>query len=119
MEEPRVLPFQQLTQLQLHDSPMAASAILIMISEMLQLEVLEVSKCTHHGPFELLDFDVTALSRLPKLRLVDLSGSKLWVDTSFPEAVRGENGLPLQVAQHLMCLQRARPGIEWVLGNNW
>jgi hypothetical protein len=46
---------------------------------------------------------------------VDLSGSLLWADTSGHEAVHGNN-LPLRVEQHLMCLQRANPDIEWVLG---
>jgi hypothetical protein len=119
MEEPRALPFQQLTQLQLQDSPMAANAILIMISEMPQLEVLEVFKCRRHGAFELLDFDAATLARLPKLRRVDLSGSLLWADTSGHEAVHGDNMqtyLPLRVVHHLMCLQLANPNVEWVLG---
>jgi hypothetical protein len=120
MEEPRPLPLQQLTRLQLEDSHMAASAILILISEMPRLEVLKVLKSWHLGAFELLDFDVAVLSRLPKLRLVDLSGSKLWANTSGHEAVQGKdmrNYLPLRVVHHLMSLQRANPNIEWVLGS--
>jgi hypothetical protein len=93
------------------------SDVLVIISELPKLEILEVLEFRDPG-FELVDFDAAALSGLPSLRLVDLEGSKLWVDTSFAEAA-GSDGLPLQVAQHLMCLQRARPGIEWVLGNNW
>ena len=118
MEEPRTLCFQQLTRLQLENSRMAASDILIVISEMPQLEVLEVLDTTD-PKFELLKFDVAALSRLPKLRRVDLSGSLLWDDASGHEAVHGGNVqkyLPLRVEQHLMCLQRTNPAIEWVLG---
>ena len=118
MEEPRALPFQQLTQLQLQDSHLAASAILVVISEMPQLEILELLDCTDPG-FQLLAFDATALSRLPKLRLVDLSGSLLWAHTSGNEAVHGDNVLeflPLRVVQHLVSLQRANPDVQWVLG---
>ena len=121
MDKLRPLPFKQLTRLQVQKSHHTASDVLNMMWDLPQLEVLEVLN-TRYPRFELLDFDVTALSRLPKLRLVDLLGSKLWVDMAFPEAaVRGENmqnGLPMQVAQHMMCLQRARPGVEWVLGSN-
>ena len=116
MEEPRPLAFQQLTRLQLENSRLAASAILVLISEMPQLEVVEFK--SRHGAFELLGFDVTALSRLPKLRLVDLSGSKLWSNTSRRDAVRGQDMrsyLPLRVVHQQMCLQRANPDVEWVL----
>ena len=117
MEEPQPLRFQQLTRLHLEDSHMAASGILTVISEMPQLEVLAVLDI--NPDFELLDFDVAALARLPKLRLVNLSGSLLWDDTLGYEAVHGDNVqeyLPLRVEQHLVCLQRANPAIEWVLG---
>ena len=120
MEDPRPLPFQQLTRLQLHDSQMAASDILIVISEMPQLEILEVRDCTNPG-FELLAFDAAALSRLPKLRLVDLTRSVLWASTSDHEAVHGDSVLkylPLRVVQHLVSLQRANPAIEWMLGRD-
>jgi hypothetical protein len=120
MEEPRPLPFKQLTRLQLQDSQMAASDILIVISEMPQLEILEVLDCTDVG-FQLLAFDVTALSRLPKLRLVDLSESVLWADVAGGTPVQGKDMLkylPLRVVQHLMCLQRANPDIVWVLGKD-
>ena len=118
MEEPQPLCFQQLTRLQLKDSHLAASDILVVISEMPQLEILEVHSSSREM-FELLAFDATALSRLPKLRLVDLSGSLLLDDASGHEAVHGGNVqkyLPLRVQQHLMCLQRANPDIKWVLG---
>jgi hypothetical protein len=121
MEEPRPLPFQQLTRLQLQDSQMAASDILIVISEMPQLEILEVLDCTDPG-FQLLAFDVTALSKLPKLRLVDLSESVLWADVAGgTPAVQGKDMLeylPLRVIQHLMSLQRTNADIEWVLGKD-
>ena len=122
MEEPQPLPFQQLTRLQLEDSRMTTSDVLIVISEMPRLEVLAVHNSTISSlteTFELLKFDAAALSRLPKLRLVDLSGSLLWADTSGHEAVHGDNMqkyLPLLVVQHLMSLQRAKPDVEWVLG---
>jgi hypothetical protein len=110
MEDPQPLPFQQLTRLQLEDSHLAASDILVVISEMPQLEILEVLDCADPG-FELLAFDATALARLSKLRLVDLSGSVLWADTSGRhETVHGDNVLkylPVRVVQHLVSLQRA------------
>jgi hypothetical protein len=115
MEEMRPLAFQQLTRLQLEDSHLAASDILVLTSEMPRLEVLKVAS----GACELLDFDAAALARLPKLRLVDLSGSKLWANTSDHDAVQGKDMrglLLLPVVHHLMCLQRANPNIEWVLG---
>ena len=120
MEDPQPLPLQQLTRLQLQYIQMAASDILVVISELPQLEILEVLECTDQV-FELLAFDAAALSRLPKLRLVDLSGSVLWADTSGHEAVHGDNVqkyLPLRVVQHLMSLQRTNPDIAWVLGED-
>lgn len=92
--------------------------ILVMISELPQLEVLEVLGVIWQA-FELLDFDATALSRLPNLRLVDLSGSLLWADPGGGTPVQGKDMLeylPLRVVQHLVSLQRAYPTIEWVLG---
>ena len=118
MEDPRPLPFRQLTRLQLEDSHLAASDILVVISDLPQLKILEVLDCTDPG-FELLAFDATALSRLPKLRLVDLSRSMLWAHTSGNEAVHSDNVLeylPLRVVQHLVSLQRANPDVQWVLG---
>ena len=118
MEEPQPLRFQQLTRLQLEHSRMATSDVLILISELPQLEVLAVLNVTWQV-FELLDFDATALSRLPKLRLVDLSGSLLWADPGGGTPVQGKDMLeylPLRVVQHLVSLQRAYPTIEWVLG---
>ena len=120
MQETQPLRFQQLTRLQLQDSRMAASDILIAISELPRLEILEVRNCTDPG-FELLAFDAAALSRLPKLRLVDLSWSVLWAHTSGHEGVPGDDVqkyLPLRVVQHLVSLQRANPAIEWVQGND-
>ena len=120
MEETQPLRFQQLTRLQLHDSQMGASDILVVISEMPQLEILEVRDCTDPS-FELLAFDAAALSRLPKLRLVDLSRSVLWAYTSGHEAMPDDDVqkyLPLRVVQHLVSLQPANPAIEWVLGND-
>jgi hypothetical protein len=120
IEVPLPLPHKQLTRLQLQIGEYDVRDILVMISELARLEVLEVLGVTWHA-FQLLDFDATALSRLPKLRLVDLSGSLLWDDASVDKPVQGpdmKKYLPLRVVHHLMSLQRANPNIEWVLGSD-
>lgn len=92
-----------------------------MISELPQLEVLEVLN-TRYPRFELLDISVAALSRLPKLRLVDLSMSLLWEYQSGHEAMHSNEYmpgyLPFRVVHHLLSLQRANPNIQWVLGSS-
>ena len=117
---PLPLSYTQLTRLQLQIGEYDVREILVMISELAQLEVLEVLGVTWRA-FELLDFDATALSRLPKLRRVDLSGSLLWDDASVDKPVRGDDMrkyLPLRVVHHLISLQRANPKVEWVLGSD-
>jgi hypothetical protein len=119
IEVPLPLPHKQLTRLQLQIGEYEIRDILVMISELARLEVLEVLGVRWRA-FELLAFDATTLSRLPTLRLVDLSGSLLWDDTSGHDAVQGgdmRDYLPLRVVHHLMCLQRANhPNVEWLLG---
>jgi hypothetical protein len=113
------LPYKQLTELQIGECDV--HDILVMISELARLEVLAVLGVTWRA-FEVLDFNATALSRLPKLRLVDLSRSLLWDDASVDKPVEGpdmKNYLPLRVVHHLMSLQRANPNVEWVLRNDF
>ena len=87
---PLPLPHKQLTRLRLQIGEHDIRNILVMISELARLEVLEVLGVTRRA-FELLAFDATALARLPKLRLVDLSGSLLWDDASVDKPVRGSD----------------------------
>lgn len=112
------LPFQQLTRLQLRGSSYRVAEVLTMISELAELEILEVLETVR--AFMLLAFDAAALSELPKLRLVNLSGSLLWEDQHYSR-VTGDakrEYLPLPVVRQLMSLQRAHPNIEWDLGNH-
>jgi hypothetical protein len=107
----------------LQDGDYGVSDILIMISELPQLEVLEVLDFTIQA-VELRAFDAAVLARLPKLRQVDLSGSLLWDgpsdddDASSHQPVQGDDMvqyLPVRVVQQLMDLQRAYPNITWVV----
>lgn len=120
--EPQPLPFQQLTQLQLHDGDYDVSDVLTMISALPQLEVLEVLDFTIEA-LELRAFDAAVLSRLPQLRRVDLSGSLLWEDPSHDDPsghqpVQGDDMvdyLPVRVVQQLLHLQRTYPNITWAV----
>ena len=109
-KEPHPLPFQQLTRLQLESGSCNARDVLTMVSDLPGLEVLEMIDLMCQA-FELRAFDAAALSKLPKLRLVGLSGTPfLWGepfsdDTSGHQAVQGQ----------LMQLQRACPNITWVV----
>ena len=98
-----------------------------MVSDLSGLEVLGILEFMCRD-FELRAFDAAALSRLPKLRLVDLSGSVLWGDpysddtsdndTSGHQPVRGYDMvkyLSLGVVQHLLHLQRVYPNSTWVV----
>ena len=117
---PLPLPHKQLTRLRLQIGEHDVRNFLVMISELARLEVLEVLGVTRRA-FELLAFDATALARLPKLRLVDLSGSLLWDDALVDRPVRGSDMkeyLALRVVNRLMSLQRANANVEWVLGND-
>ena len=111
------LPFQQLTRLQLRNRGSRYSYklrdILTKASGLRQLEVLEVLEARQ--ALDLGAFDATALSRLPKLRLLNLTGSLLW-SLHTTTATRRVQMDQLQTVQHLMNLQRRFPNIEWVLG---
>jgi hypothetical protein len=114
------LPYQQLTRLQLPGGRYLVPDIRIMISELPQLEVLEVLETDE--AFELLAFDAAVLSKLPKLRLVKLSGSLLGDEQSTHMPVNGDarwEDLPLPLFRKLTALQQVNPNIEWALGASW
>jgi hypothetical protein len=118
-QEMQPLPYQQLTHLELVSGHFTASNVQAMISGLLQLETLEVIDAEE--AFDLLAVDAVALSKLPKLRLVNLSGSVLWDGGPTDQPVQGDaklSYLPLPVVHHLVCLQRAVPTIEWELGHD-
>lgn len=101
------LPYQQLTRLQVFCGTHNTKHILAVISDLPMLEELELHLET---TFDLFVLDAAALSRWPKLRLLDLSGSQLW---DFRQA-RGPERMPMREVERLMHLQRACPRIEWV-----
>jgi hypothetical protein len=92
-----------------------------MISALPRLEVLEVLDFTIRA-LELRAFEGKVLSGLPKLRLVDLTGSLLWDDlsddSSADQPLQGNDMvdyLPVHVVQQLLHLQHAYPNITWAV----
>ena len=81
------LPFPQLTRLQLWNVPPESTHVLPMIAELPQLEILEVLDSPHA-------FDVSRpaeppqLSKMTKLRLINLSGWLMWSRDTPPHVVQ-------------------------------
>ena len=98
------LPYPHLTQLWLQCFDVQFRDIATFVSEMPQLQVLEV--LGHLGRIRL--DDAMALTQLPKLREVKLSEtSGRWAEQHQPP--------PQHAAQQLLALQKAAPHIHWVL----
>ena len=109
------LPYQQLTRLQLFSSHHNATDVLTMTSNLPLLQELELHLDL---TFDLFVLDAAALSQWPQLRLLDLSGSRLWdSDPGQPDPrhPQDQRCAPMRQVERLMHLQRACPRIEWVL----
>jgi hypothetical protein len=99
------LPFPQLTRLQLWRCNFNITDIGVMVSGLQQMEVLQV--LNYSKPTAEL-CDAHALLKLPRLRVVNLSGVHLWE----------HEGHSVSVAEQLQMLQKAAPHIDWVLCSN-
>jgi hypothetical protein len=109
------LPFQQLTELHIWRAKLPWPLILAMIADLPQLEILNVVNSIDIG---LSAADAVPLSRLPKLRVIDLSGSQLCNDDRPMHPVQSRDQqwrLHVFVVQQLLHLQRALPHVEWVV----
>jgi hypothetical protein len=105
----------QLTHLQLSESCLGSTDVVVMVRSCCSLAILEIFNASK--AFDVFTVDATALSRLPKLRMINLARSLLYEPTeSQCNRVRGEveSYLPVRVVQHMMWLQRATPRIKWV-----
>ena len=116
VQEPQPLPHPHLTRLQLRHSDLEMRDIMKMVSEAPLLEVLEVLEQTE-TTIKLDQVDTDVLSRLPKLREVNLSASLLGNQSRARIILvppQTENWPPY-VTEQLLALEEAFPRIEWVL----
>lgn len=116
-EGPVPLRYPQLTRLQLLEGGHLQADLLDTIAELRQLEILEVLEVVG-------DIDTKTakrLSRLPKLRTVNLSHALLHAPGDEAEPVGRSPQLPKRDCmspaggERLLRLQRAAPRIKWVL----
>ena len=111
------LQYPQLTRLQLLEGAYLRADLLDTIAELRQLEILEVLDVAGNIDTK----TAKRLSRLPKLRTVNLSHALLHVPGDeaepagrSPQVPRRECMSP-EGGERLLCLHRAAPRIKWVL----
>ena len=109
MGRPPPLLCPQLTRLQLRRCTLGMTDIGVMVSQLPQLEVLEVLD-SMKPTAELRD--AHTLSKLPRLRVVNLSDSLLWVREG-QNVMKQLNHMPEHVAEQLLALRKTAPHIDW------